>query len=98
HTRLVSDWSSDVCSSDLGDAVRSVELPLRAAHAAPLKQEHSGVGEFLDAVIAAVGDEDVPIVIHGNGFRIEELPLPATLAAEFRSEERRAGKASRWRD
>src|SRR5258706_6192256 len=22
HTRLVSDWSSDVCSSDLGDGVR----------------------------------------------------------------------------
>src|SRR5438046_5622271 len=26
HTRLVSDWSSDVCSSDLGDMIRGRKL------------------------------------------------------------------------
>ena len=26
HTRLVSDWSSDVCSSDLGNAARQPHL------------------------------------------------------------------------
>src|SRR5471030_1838854 len=30
HTRCLSDWSSDVCSSDLGDeALREVELDLQ---------------------------------------------------------------------
>ena len=28
HTRLVSDWSSDVCSSDLGDIEDAIESVL----------------------------------------------------------------------
>src|SRR5262249_58342360 len=35
HTRLVSDWSSDVCSSDLIFQATLVKLELRAPSAAP---------------------------------------------------------------
>src|SRR5262249_21769163 len=37
-------------------------------------------GEFLDAVVAAVGDEDVAARIHRDAYRISELADPAAEA------------------
>src|SRR5262249_57931245 len=53
HTRLVSDWSSDVCSSDLSTECSSLtrEVGRDAGAAAGVKDEHS-----VDVAIAAVDD------------------------------------------
>src|SRR5258706_10060669 len=83
HTRLVSDWSSDVCSSDLiaRNAVtsqESVDGP-QAAH-------------FRAMQITAVR-RLFPLVILGNV--VNTVAITATF---WRSEERRVGKEcrSRW--
>src|SRR3546814_18846634 len=101
----ISDWSSDVCSSDLLplgiDLVRQVLGPGDAAElvhhqvdALLLRGRH--VGELLQALLGVGGDDP-----HFLGLELgrEFLDLAD---AEIRSEERRVGKAcvstcrSRW--
>src|SRR3546814_15379427 len=36
----ISDWSSDVCSSDLGNAIRKVDRPLHDLHAPERSTDH----------------------------------------------------------
>src|SRR5262249_58009983 len=86
HTRLVSDWSSDVCSSDLDDfflgfrrnAVGShagAEFGFDLAHAGLRALESHGTAEVFGFASGEVGGD------HGDA---QELFL--------RSEERRVGK------
>src|SRR5262249_59534313 len=97
HTRLVSDWSSDVCSSDLmaghalGHAVETV----------------IGVADRLDAEIGIVPGV-IDLQPRQGAFRRQDCfgavgpddlrpSVPALEAAVERSEERRVGKGSRTR-
>src|SRR5258706_9691965 len=87
HTRLVSDWSSDVCSSDLladviGAAVsqRRIDPVIPAAPDGAAEHEVHAAPAVVGAIV--VGRQCTPEVGAGEG----------------RSEERRVGKEcrSRW--
>src|SRR5215213_10599655 len=54
HTRLVSDWSSDVCSSDLPQSVITTEIFARRHHL-----------HVNDALELGIGDERRSFVIRG---------------------------------
>src|SRR5438046_3553817 len=63
HTRLVSDWSSDVCSSDLHRCVPAlVVLPGSAAEVA--------------TVVALCAQAGVPFVARGSGTGLSGGALP----------------------
>src|SRR5258706_6887501 len=66
HTRLVSDWSSDVCSSDLG----LVEQPLAPLAVLALFLQFPLVG--MSAALRGVGDIKVPTAIQIGTVRSEE--------------------------
>src|SRR5438046_8279384 len=81
HTRLVSDWSSDVCSSDLEARTMISSIPYVLASLRlmlPLASPHS---QNLPPG-AAVGHAEAGA---------------AALVGYLRSEERRVGKECRWR-
>src|SRR5262249_57296303 len=83
HTRLVSDWSSDVCSSDLG--------PLAALIATPRAQNPTG--SALDEARAAelrevLAERPDLLVIEDD----HAGPVAGAPAHTLRSEERRVGK------
>src|SRR3546814_17956185 len=88
----ISDWSSDVCSSDL--------LEFGEQHVVAVEQVHRHVDarRFLEIVERILADIGVPIVEVELGF----LAVGERLAALLRSEERRVGKEcvstcrSRW--
>src|SRR5258705_13722291 len=95
HTRCLSDWSSDVCSSDL---VPPSALPsgfdapgLDTSDAARLA--HGNGQSYLD--LATHGSAPVP---DGVAAPASEDEVAEALAAAARSEERRVGKEcrSRW--
>src|SRR2546430_11916567 len=85
HTRFDCDWSSDVCSSDLGRVERmvprAIELAVRPhrGHRHPVEREQQAEDE------------------HAH-WQVEPEPLPPACAFDHRSEERRVGKEcrSRW--
>src|SRR5438045_5095553 len=83
HTRCLSDWSSDVCSSDLNHPVegRDNDKPIRvdAPHCASECREQTGCG-----VLCAYQQHASPMA------RLRERQI------EIRSEERRVGKE--WKD
>src|SRR5262249_57179970 len=88
HTRLVSDWSSDVCSSDL----------MRQAHATGVYLGAYGWVENLrpaapGTLLPAPPGENAPVTrVPGNpGF----THAPSLTQAATRSEERRVGKEGR---
>src|SRR5207245_5829023 len=87
HTRCYRDWSSDVCSSDLGEAVPRAVL---------VRTEVDG-----DAGPRVVGDVAVvrvPEVGQCAGLnRRERLSVELRVIALVRSEERRVGKEGRCR-
>src|SRR3546814_6418673 len=84
----ISDWSSDVCSSDLRHAVRSRHRTFRRDRRSAVLQPHRHPG--------ARHSGRVP----GGGGELAERAKPVTLGK--RSEERRVGKEcvstcrSRW--
>src|SRR5437016_13918702 len=53
HTRLVSDWSSDVCSSDLGSIPRSTSFPADGRRDA-MKGNNPALGLFILRVVVGV--------------------------------------------
>src|SRR5205814_5370655 len=98
HTRCLSDWSSDVCSSDLPVGAR-LALAARAL-AYGEKIEYSG--PVIDAM-KVTGDHAVLTFTHrGGGLVAKDGELKGfTIAGadKKRSEERRVGKEcreSRW--
>src|SRR5207248_8311931 len=92
HTRSYGDWSSDVCSSDLGGP----RLPWRA-RAGPLQVLDHRVRDRVAAVHHPVALGQVqPVRVVGPPGAEADLPDPGG-----RSEERRvgeAGRAWRWRE
>src|SRR5262249_59230083 len=84
HTRLVSDWSSDVCSSDLAE---SLEAIVNGMHPQPVVQCLAG-GRAVDTCIGA--SLKVPTDRRRGAIRTVEI-------SNGRSEERRVGKEGRTR-
>src|SRR5262249_60075611 len=86
HTRLVSDWSSDVCSSDLKQ--RHEQLPgvrMPRANTAEMPDDRSaGEIEVTEGVEQLVADELVGIA--------QAAMVEHAVAADHRSEERRVGE------
>src|SRR5258706_6789674 len=87
HTILVSDWSSDVCSSDL----LVVDKYARVARA---NGSEADLGSFTDAV-------EQTLIVHGtrdDSAANREAAEACQKAIRARSEERRVGKEcrSRW--
>src|SRR3546814_6303289 len=94
----ISDWSSDVCSSDLVDLCLRGDGGARVA-AGRLLLDGDGGGETLDMLdIGLLHHLQKLARISGEGFNIAPLPL----RIDGRSEERRVGKEcvstcrSRW--
>src|SRR5262249_60312754 len=85
HTRLVSDWSSDVCSSDLTSPSRTARV---------LIEPNSG-SDLASIRTRAVREGDV-YKVYGNKTWITH-PVRADLMTLLRSEERRVGKEGRVR-
>src|SRR3546814_15646492 len=93
----ISDWSSDVCSSDLRPAeiwkalakVHRLQLPRKAGHGFK-----DGGGQ--------VGEQRVHSGLMGRNLHLVKQGLLASRGASIRSEERRVGKEcvstcrSRW--
>src|SRR5207253_3303471 len=90
HTRWPRDWSSDVCSSDLANWLRTAFEPI-------VDRELKGGGTRIDAdaLLGFVRDA----TNHGRARRLAlevvEKLRPGT--SEKRSEERRVGKGGRRR-
>src|SRR5205814_5772783 len=96
HTRCLSDWSSDVCSSDLCSA------PSRAVHPGRTERDHllrtssrprtarasTGTSVLAPRTVSYRGDASPPY---------RTPPVAAYLQHSCRSEERRVGKESRTR-
>src|SRR5256885_4085691 len=82
HTRLQGDWSSDVCSSDLGDTPPPDPTNFASYNIYSLNLENGDLVQYTDVV----GGCFTPVVFTGENNR------------ERRSEERRVGKEcrSRW--
>src|SRR5262249_58528952 len=96
HTRLVSDWSSDVCSSDLGDAIarnslrKQVALRQHRAHRVELEIPEKAAeprGAAIEVQVVAKARECGGVLDPG----LLRIDLPG------RSEERRVGKQGRAR-
>src|SRR5690606_39824239 len=88
HTSFSRDWSSDVCSSDLGQ--KAIEDAMKMAH------EHSdnkGYARYQQPTILATLDPTAQV----SKETLELKSLPDGYNPEVRSEERRVGKARRSR-
>src|SRR5258706_9029664 len=83
HTRLVSDWSSDVCSSDL-----------TFSHAATMRANPNRLNLYLDGEYA-FGVARIVAAWLKVGLELDEKKIEQL---QVRSEERRVGKEcrSRW--
>src|SRR5205814_2903747 len=97
HTRCLSDWSSDVCSSDLEPVVRAEDDVDERAVAARFGQPRcvldvggeAGLRHRLEGLLQVLGADE-----HVHVLRRTAAPE----VAEQRSEERRVGKGWRyWR-
>src|SRR5262249_57395889 len=92
HTRLVSDWSSDVCSSDLGAAV----IDLSNATVLPGMIDvhvhvNTGGDNMARRTLRALANAQIDLAA---GFT---TVLNIDSRGTFRSEERRVGKEGRYR-
>ena len=64
------------------DAGRSIHLIKPGSLRAELAFEHAIGAEYLNAVVAAVGNDYVALVVDGASLRAQKLPVAAALAAE----------------
>src|SRR5699024_12061675 len=95
-TRSKRDWSSDVCSSDLGTASLGLHHPLEThrmtlGHIRTLDDDRIGIGEILLEARGASTAKRRPQT--GDGRRVSNTCL--ILDLKSRSEERRVGKMDR---
>src|SRR5690606_40936286 len=96
HTRLSRDWSSDVCSSDLGvhrfpskgKRARAVELVI-----------HETVTRSVASTIAVLKKRglSVHLVMDADGALTQHGDLATDILWHARSEERRVGQGGSWR-
>src|SRR3546814_18068284 len=92
----ISDWSSDVCSSDLRAVI---EMRLRAVLLSVAIMALAAPGFSQTPLIADLSEHQIQIT---TGFVGTDVLLFGTVAADSRSEERRVGKEwvgtcrSRW--
>src|SRR5438093_7534245 len=85
HTRLVSDWSSDVCSSDLGEFVvpplreRRDDLPALAAHFLDLTRREGATRarSFSEEALRLLVSHDYPGNVRELRNLVERLALRA---------------------
>src|SRR3546814_13435796 len=95
----ISDWSSDVCSSDLGDYAR-MQTALRLFAAAGDRIELVG-GRRIEPD-AQLADAESPRLVFLPSFQLNDPDAFGARVPAFRSEERRVGKEcvstcrSRW--
>src|SRR5690606_40523286 len=86
HTRFSRDWSSDVCSSDLGAIAMSAGLPTSASIPTSASSLTSvDVPMSLDVVVAGR-------VRRARRWGLIVAVLAVAVVVAFRSEERRVGK------
>src|SRR5262249_58122259 len=95
HTRWVSDWSSDVCSSDLDLSVR-----IDRGNRAPVERAAETVEEPPRPPLGggrrrAVRAEEHPDRARADDGDLQEAGGPEG-AESCRSEERRGGEEGRW--
>src|SRR5947209_6519660 len=90
HTRYWRDWSSDVCSSDLGIGKSAGATLTVIAEEFP-KDEPVRLGHLVDILETAM----LKRVAHGRPFGVAVLAEGIGLRLAPRSEERRVGKESR---
>src|SRR5690606_40976325 len=92
HTRFSRDWSSDVCSSDLGQAIANLYASLQMGIAV-VDSAVAGLGgcPYAKGASGNVATEDVLYLLHGLGI---ETGVDAD-GVYARSEERRVGKERR---
>src|SRR5205814_5367599 len=93
HTRCLSDWSSDVCSSDLRAAGTARLIDQDAVRAVPAARGLRPAN-FRDRPQGIVGDR-AGAAPTGAGRAYDRL---AARLADLRSEERRVGKERRSRE
>src|SRR5262249_59579099 len=89
HTRLVSDWSSDVCSSDLSLALATIGLYGVMSYAVSQSTRELGLRMALGA-----GAAELLRLVVSRGLRLTASGLLLGFGAA-RSEERRVGKGGR---
>src|SRR5262249_57904408 len=95
HTRLVSDWSSDVCSSDLER--RAADARAKARH--PL----AGLALLRGVEVAARGLLQLRDPVHGPGAEIgrascRERVEISGVGGSLKKRERGVGRAEQWYD
>src|SRR5207248_7628182 len=92
HTRSYGDWSSDVCSSDLGCAFDENGVALSGMGVAVADYDGDG---WLDIARTNFSEQVTSLYRnYGNG-AFEDASARAGLGIN-RSEERRVGKECRW--
>src|SRR3546814_18475380 len=95
----ISDWSADVCSSDLLDAIPGRVLIAGAGYIA---NEFAGIFNEFGAKVTIINRSDQLLRGYDESVRDRLLQISTAKGIEFRSEERRVGKAcvstcrSRW--
>src|SRR5205814_4080337 len=83
HTRCLSDWSSDVCSSDLFRCIELLE---------PVAVD----GGAIAIQLGNIRVKEIVAELHSRQLSLIKLSMPVTLDVQIsrRSEERRVGKES----
>src|SRR5262249_15430124 len=73
------------------EIARLVEEAFAETESAELAEENTGRIETLHAVVARVGDEEPPQVVHGDAFRISHLAGTGAVRADHALELERVG-------
>src|SRR5205814_7416331 len=98
HTRCLSDWSSDVCSSDLEYVVKGGDVLQRVAHKTKTTPELIMRMNNMSSTMLHIGEH---LLISHPDFAIVVQRKKNLLTLLNRSEERRVGKeccGTRWEE
>src|SRR6266446_9197385 len=68
HTRLQGDWSSDVCSSDLGGATKVLSLPIPPT-VGELRKTKAVIVAEIDRLLERCTDSEVAAELNKKGWR-----------------------------